>query len=185
MTATAAEARESALARLEQRARLTSSYLIRLDPEAVQALEKARLAVDELEEQDEPGDALDEALAVLRERQAALDEATVEMLFEGLPPVVFEELLHSHRPTSEEIADALERDQPRPDYGKEFKPALVAACCTFPGFESADQAQEYLWGGRAGLSSAEADDVFLAALQVCTGRRQVVDWGKDFARTLG
>lgn len=189
MTVTAAEARELALKKLCGREPLTGDHPVRLQSDTVERLVRAQLAVDEAEEL--PEDDTGRAAAVeqaQRERaaaQEAVDDSTITFTFEGLAPELFDDLLEKHPPTDAEIALAETRQLPRPEYGKAFRPALIAATCTFPGFTSAEEAQQFLWGGKGRLSRTEADDLFALAMAVCGGRREVIDWGKDSARTSG
>lgn len=189
MTVTAAEARDLALKKLRGREPLTGEYLVRLQSDTVERLVLAQLAVDEAAElpdsDEDRAAAVEQAEQERSAAQEAVDDSTITFTFEGIAPQVFDELLEQHPPTEEEIALAASRDHPRPEYGRTFRPALIAATCTFPGFASAEEAQQYLWGGDAHLSRSEAEDLFGLAMAVCRGRREVIDWGKDSARTSG
>lgn len=184
MTVSAAEARELALKKLSSREPITGEYPVRLEHEPAMRLTRARLDLDELEEETTPDpEKVAAAEAELVAAQEQVDEATIVMTFTSLAPEDFDKLVEQFPPTKEEIEADAERGFPRPEYSDAFRPALVAATCTFPGFVDAAEAKACLWGGRWHLTREEVKEIFKLALAVCRGRRDVNDWGKDFARS--
>lgn len=190
MTVSAEEARALALKKLSGREPLTGEAPVRLSSETVEALQRAEFtraeaaeALDLAPDDEQAQQALEQATALLAAAQDAVDETSVVMRFQALEPDAYDALVERFPPTDAEQQQAKDDGMGRPEFGRAFKPALIAATCTFPAFDSAEQAERWLWGGQAHLSRAEADDLFRLAYAVCNGRREVVDWGKDSART--
>lgn len=160
--------RESVLARLMTRERLTAAYSVSLTQATADAWHEARAALIEAEIAAEAEDATDEQRAAVGKatavaeaaRQAAISDA-VTLRFVGLPADVFDNLVAQHKP-----ADGGLRWDP-----KTFRPALIAATCVDPGFDSTEQVIELFQGEHGVLSEQEVEEMFATALSTCIGVR--------------
>lgn len=113
------------------------------------------------------------------EAQEQLDKAIAEaeadsvlLVFEGLPRDVFNALVDEHEPDDEDKKKGLNYDP------KTFPPALIAATCVEPGFDSAEQVADLVepW------NVMERESLFTTAMSTCVATR-VADWGKGSAAT--
>lgn len=152
-----------------------------IDEDAHREYEDASDAYTILKAQELPE--TDPELMAARERyeaaEEALNEATVEMVFEAIGRRDYENLLMEHPPSTEQEKQAKEAGE-KVDYNIDtFPPALVAATCIEPKF-SEEEAYELFEQS----TGPECMVFFTAAMAVC-GTTRVGDLGKGFGRMLG
>jgi hypothetical protein len=171
--------RAAVLEKLRQKRPIRSEYRIQLSDEPVTAVRDARAELDRRESAllsastatlDLAQQRVHEAEETLAKAIAAGDADSVLLVFEALPRDAFHALLDEHQPPD---------DDKGKDYDpKTFPPALIAATCVDPGFDSAEQV--------AGLIKSwnvtEREALFGVAMSACLATR-VADWGKGFAAT--
>ena len=181
-TPPAAAARKAALARMNGREQVTSEYPLILTSATAAAAKAAQDAFLHAEAAGD-ADALKAATARLDEAMTALRDDTIVMTFQALPRAVFRLLMAEHPATDEQQAEAEKAGARRRWNPDTFPDALIAATCTFPGFDSVEQAAAFLSSPDARVSPEEADEIFATALQTCESSRQVADWGKGSGET--
>lgn len=143
-----------------------------LDPDLVEAYEKA---VEDFEAADARDDDLSVVSAAREAAREKLEEQTVSLKFRSIGRKRYDALIHDHPPTDEQNEEHQRQYGQKAPYDVEtFAPALIAASCVEPEM-TAEQVMELFddW------NPAEVFDLYTAALEVNTQRR-VVDLGKAY-----
>jgi hypothetical protein len=171
--------RAAVLDRLRNKRPIRGEYRIQLSDDPVVAVREAR---NQLEQRENALLSANEAtLQIAQERVqdaqerlakaiAEADADSVLLVFEGLPRDAFHALLDEHQPG--------DGDKGKDYNPKTFPPALIAATCVDPGFDSAEQVAELI----EAWNVTEREALFSVAMSSCLATR-VADWGKGFAAT--
>lgn len=101
--------------------------------------------------------------AATQEWRAAVEEATVEFTISSLSRQKYQELIEAHPPTDEQIADAKDKNEMKPDNNPDtFGPALIAACISEPQGVTLEDAKA-IWND---WPPGEALDLYLQCVQL-------------------
>jgi hypothetical protein len=175
--------RAAVLARLRAKNPVRAEYRVHLSDEPIRALRDARVELDRAENilagaaNDAVLDYAREQVAQAREHvekaRAEAEADSVLMVFHGISREAFNALVDAHPPSEEDAKKGRDYDPAT------FPPALIAATCVDPGFDSPDEVLEVI----GDWNMTERESLFTTAMSTCVLSR-TADLGKGSAATL-
>lgn len=161
-----------------QKKAITTKVVISLDNEVADQFseaqaerERAQIRLRARPEDPDVVERHEKAEAEYQRLRALMEEESVEFVLRSLGRKKFEKILLAHAPSDEQVKAARSKGLDPPNWnGDTFPVALVAACLVSPEL-TPEQVQE-LWDDD-NWSGAETTELFMAALNVNTTRRQV------------
>lgn len=174
--------RTKVLDRLRAKKPVRAEYRVHLSDEPIRVLREARGELDRAEslladsKTDVVLDYAREQVAQAREHvekaRAEAEADSVLMLFDGISRDDFNALVDAHPPAEDD-------EKKGRDYNPDtFPPALIAATCVDPGFDSPEE----VLGVIGDWNMTEREALFTAAMSTCVLSR-VADLSKGFAAT--
>lgn len=126
----------------------------------------------------EPRRALADARAALEDLRERVGPAMIRFTFRSVERVEFDAVKGANRPTEAQRTDARKNQQPAPEWGESFQPALVAAACTTLRGPSGEQDHLTVEEANAIWSSpnwneAERAELFHTALAAYVSRTEM------------
>lgn len=174
--------RAAVLDRLRAKKPVRAEYRVHLSDEPIRALREARGELDRAEsllaesKTDTVLNYAREQVAQAREHvekaRAEAEADSVLLVFHGISRDDFNALVDAHPPSEEDAKKGRDYDP------NTFPPALIAATCVDPGFDSPDEVLDVI----GDWNMTERESLFTTAMSTCVLSR-VADLAKGFAAT--